>query len=79
MKPTLIAVVVLLSLALSAGAGDHTIELEKPGFKPWEKTLTVTKGENATVSASLEQQASPPQESSVLCIPFMSNAVIAPI
>lgn len=41
---------------LRLAAGDHTIKLEKAGFKPWEKTLTVTSGENATVNASLEQQ-----------------------
>lgn len=42
-------------------AGDHTIRLEKQGFKTWEKTLTVTSGENTTVNASLEQQPNPTQ------------------
>jgi hypothetical protein len=46
---------------LHLGAGDHTIRLEKQGFKPWEKTLTVNSGENTTVNASLEQQTNPPQ------------------
>jgi hypothetical protein len=38
-------------------AGDHVIKIEKRGFKPWEKTLTVTAGASATVNASLEQQS----------------------
>ncbi|MGA8676486.1 MAG: PEGA domain-containing protein [Candidatus Acidiferrales bacterium] len=46
---------------LRLAAGDHQIKLEKQGFKPWEKTLTVNSGESATVSASLEQQVSSPQ------------------
>lgn len=40
-------------------AGDHTIRLEKQGFKTWEKILTVNSGENATVNATLEQQLQP--------------------
>lgn len=43
---------------LRLDVGDHKIKLEKQGFKPWEKTLTVTGGENATVNASLEQEPS---------------------
>jgi hypothetical protein len=46
---------------LHLAAGDHTILLEKQGFKTWEKTLTVNSGENTTVNASLEQQSSPSQ------------------
>jgi PEGA domain len=46
---------------LRLAAGDHTIRLEKQGLKTWEKTLTVNSGENATVNASLENQASPSQ------------------
>jgi hypothetical protein len=46
---------------LRLAAGDHTIRLEKQGFKTWEKTLTVASGENTTVNASLEQQPIPPQ------------------
>jgi PEGA domain len=37
------------------GPGDHDVKLEKSGFKPWEKTLTVTAGASASVNASLEQ------------------------
>ena len=41
--------------SLRLPAGDHKIKLEKAGFKPWEKTLTVVSGEAANVNASLEQ------------------------
>jgi len=40
-------------------AGDHKVRLEKSGFNPWEKTLTVSSGESATVNASLQPQPSP--------------------
>jgi hypothetical protein len=40
---------------LRLSAGDHRVKLEKSGFKPWEKTLTVTTGESATVDATLER------------------------
>lgn len=41
---------------LRLSAGDHKIRLEKPGFKPWEKTLTISSGGTATVNATLENQ-----------------------
>jgi hypothetical protein len=41
--------------------GDHRIKIEKPGFKSWEKTLTVNSGGSATVNASLEQEINPQQ------------------
>ena len=37
-------------------AGDHTIRLEKAGFKPWEKVLTVSGGGAATLAPTLEPQ-----------------------
>ena len=40
-------------------AGDHKIRLEKPGFKAWERTLTVVTGEAANLNASLEPQTNP--------------------
>jgi hypothetical protein len=40
---------------LRLSAGDHKVKLEKSGFKPWEKTLTVTGGASATVDATLEK------------------------
>src|SRR5467141_4060295 len=42
--------------ALRLSVGDHKIKLEKPGFKSWEKTLTVTSGSTATINATLETQ-----------------------
>ena len=44
---------------LRLSSGDHQIRLEKSGFKPWEKTLTVNSGESATVSPTLEQETKP--------------------
>src|SRR5437660_3269775 len=41
---------------LRLSAGDHKIKLEKPGFKPWERTLTASGGGTATVNATLETQ-----------------------
>jgi hypothetical protein len=35
--------------------GDHLIKFEKPGFKPWERTLTITQGESTTIPAALEK------------------------
>jgi PEGA domain len=44
---------------LRLAAGDHKVKLEKSGFKSWEKTLTVSSGERATVNASLQPQPNP--------------------
>jgi hypothetical protein len=42
--------------------GDHVIKFEKPGFKPWERTLTITQGESTTIPATLEKlEIAPPQ------------------
>lgn len=42
--------------------GDHAIKFEKPGFKPWERTLTITQGEFTTIPATLEKiEAAPSQ------------------
>jgi hypothetical protein len=35
--------------------GDHVIKFEKPGFKPWERTLTITQGESTTIPAALDK------------------------
>ena len=35
--------------------GDHVIKFEKPGFKRWERTLTITQGESTTIPAALEK------------------------
>jgi len=37
-------------------AGDHTISIEKSGFKPWQKTITLTAGASPTISVTLEKQ-----------------------
>src|SRR5882672_237552 len=42
--------------------GDHVIKFEKPGFKPWERTLTITKGESTTIPATLEQLEKAPSQ-----------------
>ena len=39
---------------LRLAAGDHKVRLEKDGCETWEKTLTVSSGESATVNASLQ-------------------------
>jgi hypothetical protein len=39
-------------------AGDHTVMVEKSGFKTWQRTMTVSPGGIVTVSATLE--ANPP-------------------
>lgn len=36
-------------------AGDHTISVEKPGFKPWQRTITVSPGGIITIDAALEK------------------------
>jgi PEGA domain-containing protein len=35
--------------------GDHVIKFEKSGFKPWERTLTITQGESTTIPVALEK------------------------
>jgi hypothetical protein len=37
-------------------AGDHKIRLEKPGFKPWEKTLSVGVNTTVTLSPTLDKE-----------------------
>lgn len=40
--------------------GDHTISIEKSGFKVWQRTITVSAGGNVTLDASLEKTTPPP-------------------
>ncbi len=42
--------------SLRLKVGDHKIKLGKPGFKTWERTMTVSAGATATVDATLEKQ-----------------------
>ena len=47
---------------LHLSVGDHVIKFEKPGFKAWERTLTITSGETTTIPATLEKlDVAPPQ------------------
>jgi len=41
---------------LKLAPGDHKIKLEKPGFKAWERTLTVSAGTTATVNPTLDKE-----------------------
>ncbi len=41
---------------LKLAAGDHKIKLEKPGFKTWERSLTVSAGATTTVNPTLEKE-----------------------
>jgi hypothetical protein len=40
---------------LRLAAGDHTILIEKAGFKSWQRTISVTTNGNITVDATLER------------------------
>jgi len=40
---------------LQLTAGDHTVSIEKAGFKAWQRTITVTAGSDITMSATLAQ------------------------
>lgn len=40
---------------LRLAPGDHTILIEKSGFKPWQRTINVTANGNVTVDATLEK------------------------
>lgn len=42
--------------SLRLAVGGHKIRLGKPGFKTWERTMTVGAGATATVDATLEKQ-----------------------
>jgi PEGA domain len=42
--------------SLRLAVGDHKIRLGKPGFKTWERTMTVGAGATATVNATLEKE-----------------------
>jgi hypothetical protein len=41
---------------LKLPAGDHRVKVEKPGYKPWEKTLTLGSAENTKVNATLDKE-----------------------
>jgi hypothetical protein len=35
--------------------GDHTVTIEKPGFKVWQRTISVTAGGDISLDATLEK------------------------
>jgi PEGA domain len=41
--------------SLHLAPGDHSILLQKTGFKDWSRTLTVSEGGNQTIDAALDQ------------------------
>jgi hypothetical protein len=41
---------------LRLAAGDHKIKLEKPGYKSWEKTLSLGSAENTKLNATLDKE-----------------------
>ena len=45
--------------ALKLPAGEHRIRLEKSGFKPWEKSLTVSAGTTVTLNPTLDKAGDP--------------------
>lgn len=40
-------------------SGDHRISIEKSGFKPWERTISVGPGATVTINPTLEQLPNP--------------------
>src|SRR5438034_4345590 len=43
--------------------GDHTISVEKSGFKPWQRTLSISAGGSVTINATLDNAARAPGQS----------------
>jgi len=41
---------------IALGPGKHTFRVEKPGYKPWTKELTITVGSELTLEATLERK-----------------------
>jgi hypothetical protein len=37
-------------------AGEHTVRVTRPGFKPWERKITVEHGAEKTLNALLEKE-----------------------
>jgi hypothetical protein len=40
--------------------GDHSVSVEKPGFKPWQREVTLTAASSPTISATLERNSVAP-------------------
>ena len=45
-------------------AGEHSVKITKPGYKPWERKIQISNG-NVKITAELEkeEQSQPPAES----------------
>jgi hypothetical protein len=39
-------------------SGEHQIEIAKPGFKPWKRTMAVSGGSELTINATLDSEKS---------------------
>jgi hypothetical protein len=51
--------------------GDHKVTIEKSGFKPWERTVSVSPGATVTISPTLEKLPNPvSSESAQVSIEF---------
>jgi hypothetical protein len=44
--------------SLRVEAGDHSVSVEKPGFKKWERTVSIDAGSNIRLDMTLEQDQS---------------------
>jgi hypothetical protein len=40
---------------LKLSPGEHTVKMEKGGYKPWSRTVTLNAGSNITIDATLEK------------------------
>ncbi len=40
---------------LKLSAGEHTVKMEKSGYKPWNRTVTLNSGSSITIDATLEK------------------------
>jgi PEGA domain-containing protein len=40
---------------LKLSSGEHTVKIEKSGYKPWSRTVTLNAGSNITIDATLEK------------------------
>jgi hypothetical protein len=41
---------------IQLAAGEHNVSVQKSGFLPWQKAITVSAGSNLTMSATLDKQ-----------------------
>ena len=41
---------------IALAPGKHTFRVEKPGYKPWTKEMTITVGSELTLDATLDRK-----------------------